>query len=68
MRNNPQQPSPMELRNTDPTAPVDLADRPHVAQPPAQRRAALVQRGDLRDGNQALIDPMFLERKDARLP
>ncbi len=60
---NPQQPSPMPFAKYRPTVPVELADR---AWP--NRRLATAPRWcsvDLRDGNQALIDPMDPERKGA---
>ena len=63
MRHNPQQPSPMAFAKYRPTVPVDLADRtwPDRRLTKAPRWCSV----DLRDGNQALIDPMDLERKNA---
>ena len=60
---NPQQPSPMPFGKYHPTVPVDLADRtwPNRRLSKAPRWCSV----DLRDGNQALIDPMDLERKGA---
>lgn len=56
-----QQPSPMPFGKYRPTIPVDLADRTW----PNQRlsKAPHWCSVDLRDGNQALIDPMDQERK-----
>ena len=61
MRPHPQQPSPMAFQKYRPTVPVDLPDRTW----PSQRltKAPIWCSVDLRDGNQALIDPMDLERK-----
>ena len=58
---NPQQPSPMAFTKYRATVPVDLPDRTW----PDQRltRAPRWCSVDLRDGNQALIDPMDAERK-----
>jgi 2-isopropylmalate synthase len=58
---NPQQPSGMPFARYTPFAPVDLPDRtwPSRAITAAPRWCAV----DLRDGNQALIDPMSPERK-----
>ena len=60
---NPQQPSPMPFGKYRPTVPVDLTDRtwPNRRLTKAPRWCSV----DLRDGNQALIDPMDLERKGA---
>ncbi len=60
---NPQTPSPMAYMKYRPTVPVDLADRtwPSKRLSQAPRWCSV----DLRDGNQALIDPMDLERKGA---
>ncbi len=57
----PQQPSPMAWTKYRPTVPVDLPDRtwPNQRLTKAPRWCSV----DLRDGNQALIDPMDLERK-----
>ncbi len=61
MRHNPQQPSPMAFDKYRPTVPVELPDRtwPNKRLAKAPRWCSV----DLRDGNQALIDPMDLERK-----
>ncbi len=63
MRRHPQQPSPMAFEKYRATVPVDLADRTW----PDKRlvKAPIWCSVDLRDGNQALIDPMDLERKNA---
>ena len=63
MRPNPQQPSPMAYAKYRPTIPVELPDRtwPDRRLSKAPRWCSV----DLRDGNQALIDPMDLERKNA---
>ena len=63
MRDNPQQPSPMAYAKYRPTVPVDLPDRtwPDRRLTRAPRWCSV----DLRDGNQALIDPMDLDRKNA---
>ncbi len=63
MRHNPQQPSPMAFAKYQPTVPVDLPDRtwPNRRLTKAPRWCSV----DLRDGNQALIDPMDLDRKNA---
>jgi 2-isopropylmalate synthase len=63
MARNPQQPSPMAYDKYRPTVPVDLADRtwPDRRLTRAPRWCSV----DLRDGNQALIDPMDPERKYA---
>ncbi|HUX05615.1 MAG TPA: 2-isopropylmalate synthase [Acidimicrobiales bacterium] len=60
---NPQQPSPMAFDKYRPTIPVDLPDRawPNNRLTKAPRWCSV----DLRDGNQALIDPMDLDRKNA---
>ncbi len=60
---NPQQASPMPFDKYRATVPVDLEDRTW----PSRRleRAPRWCSVDLRDGNQALIDPMDLERKRA---
>jgi len=62
MRRN-QQPSPMAFDKYRSTVPVELSDRTW----PSQRleRAPRWCSVDLRDGNQALIDPMDPERKMA---
>jgi 2-isopropylmalate synthase len=59
----PQQPSPMAYDKYRATVPVDLPDRtwPDRRLTRAPRWCSV----DLRDGNQALIDPMDLERKNA---
>jgi len=63
MARNTQQPSPMAFEKYRPTVPVVLPDRRwpdnHLTRAP---RWCSV---DLRDGNQALIDPMDMERKNA---
>jgi len=58
---NPQQPSGMPIHRYSPFTPVDLADRTWPASriTEAPRWCAV----DLRDGNQALIDPMSPARK-----
>ncbi len=58
---NPQQPSPMPFARYRPFAPIALADRSWPSQviTEAPRWCAV----DLRDGNQALIDPMTPARK-----
>ena len=58
---NPQQPSPMAWQRYRPFAPIDLTDRTWPSQviSKAPRWCAV----DLRDGNQALIDPMTPSRK-----
>jgi 2-isopropylmalate synthase len=63
MRHNPQQPSPMAYDKYRPTVPVDLPERtwPNNRLTKAPRWCSV----DLRDGNQALIDPMDPERKNA---
>ncbi len=62
MRPNPQQPSPMAYTKYRATVPVELPDRtwPNKRLVKAPRWCSV----DLRDGNQALIDPMDLERKN----
>ncbi len=62
MRRHPQQPSPMAFQKYRATVPVDLVDRTW----PNKRlvKAPIWCSVDLRDGNQALIDPMDLERKN----
>ncbi len=62
MRPHPQQPSPMAFHKYRATVPVDLVDRTW----PNNRlvKAPIWCSVDLRDGNQALIDPMDLERKN----
>jgi 2-isopropylmalate synthase len=59
--NSPQQPSGMSFHRYQPFAPVDLPDRtwPATTITEAPRWCAV----DLRDGNQALIDPMTAPRK-----
>ncbi|HUX05145.1 MAG TPA: 2-isopropylmalate synthase [Acidimicrobiales bacterium] len=61
MATSPQEPSPMAFAKYRPTVPVDLPDRawPNARLNHAPRWCSV----DLRDGNQALIDPMDLERK-----
>ena len=63
MRRHPQQSSPMAFEKYRATVPVDLADRTW----PDKRlvKAPIWCSVDLRDGNQALIDPMDLDRKNA---
>ncbi len=63
MRKNPQQTSPMAYAKYQPTVPVELPDRtwPNNRLVKAPRWCSV----DLRDGNQALIDPMDLDRKNA---
>ena len=58
---NPQQPSRMPIHRYSPFPPVDLPDRtwPETVTTTAPRWCAV----DLRDGNQALIDPMTPDRK-----
>ena len=58
---NPQQPSGMPIHRYTPFTPIQLADRtwPNTVITKAPRWCAV----DLRDGNQALIDPMTPERK-----
>ena len=58
---NSQQPSPMAYARYQPFRPIDLPDRtwPHTVITSAPRWCAV----DLRDGNQALIDPMTPARK-----
>ena len=60
-RRNPQQSSPMPYQRYRPFAPIALSDRtwPSHTITNAPRWCAV----DLRDGNQALIDPMTPERK-----
>ncbi len=62
-RNTPQQPSPMAYRRYSPFTPIDLPDRtwPNRTIDTAPRWCSV----DLRDGNQALIDPMSPARKRA---
>ena len=62
MRESHQWPSPMAFAKYRPTVPVDLPDRtwPDRRLTRAPRWCSV----DLRDGNQALIDPMDLERKN----
>jgi len=62
MGRHPQQPSPMAYQKYRATVPVDLVDRTW----PNHRltKAPIWCSVDLRDGNQALIDPMDLERKN----
>src|SRR5271155_3353545 len=59
---DPQQPSPMSYAKYHASVPVDLPDRtwPDRRLTQAPRWCSV----DLRDGNQALIDPMDLERKN----
>ena len=63
MATSSQQPSPMAFDKYRATVPVDLPDRtwPDRRLTRAPRWCSV----DLRDGNQALIDPMDLERKNA---
>ena len=58
---NPQQASPMRIGRYAPFTPVELPDRtwPEKVTTVAPRWCAV----DLRDGNQALIDPMTPDRK-----
>ncbi len=58
---NPQQPSQMPFQRYRPFTPIDLPDRtwPNTVIDKAPRWCAV----DLRDGNQALIDPMTPDRK-----
>ncbi|MGA0945449.1 MAG: 2-isopropylmalate synthase, partial [Candidatus Nanopelagicales bacterium] len=58
---NPQQPSPMAWQRYSAYSPVDLPERtwPAAVITEAPRWCAV----DLRDGNQALIDPMSPARK-----
>src|ERR1700722_15940067 len=62
MRVSPQEPSPMAFAKYRATVPVELSDRtwPDRRLTRAPRWCSV----DLRDGNQALIDPMDLERKN----
>jgi 2-isopropylmalate synthase len=62
MKVSPQQPSPMAYAKYRATVPVELPDRtwPDRRLTKAPRWCSV----DLRDGNQALIDPMDLERKN----
>jgi 2-isopropylmalate synthase len=62
MKLSPQQPSPMAYAKYRATVPVELPDRtwPDRRLTKAPRWCSV----DLRDGNQALIDPMDLERKN----
>jgi len=61
-KNHPQQQSPMAYEKYRATVPVDLPDRTW----PNNRltQAPIWCSVDLRDGNQALVDPMDLERKN----
>ncbi len=61
VKTNPQQPSGMPFTRYTPFAPIDLPSRtwPAKSMTKAPRWCAV----DLRDGNQALIDPMTPERK-----
>jgi 2-isopropylmalate synthase len=58
---NSQKPSPMPFARYEPFTPIDLPDRtwPNTVIKKAPRWCAV----DLRDGNQALIDPMTPQRK-----
>ena len=58
---NPQQPSAMPFQRYQPFTPIQLNDRtwPNTVIEQAPRWCAV----DLRDGNQALIDPMTPDRK-----
>ncbi|SKB03970.1 2-isopropylmalate synthase [Aeromicrobium choanae] len=58
---SPQQPSPMPFGRYQPFAPIDLPDRRWPSQQVTQAPRWLST--DLRDGNQALIDPMTPARK-----
>ena len=58
---SPQQPSPMPFGRYQPFAPIDLPDRTWPGQQVTQAPRWLST--DLRDGNQALIDPMTPARK-----
>ena len=60
---NPQKPSPMAWQKYRATIPVELPDRTWPSK--HLTKAPLWSSVDLRDGNQALIDPMDLERKNA---
>lgn len=62
MEKNPQMKSPMAFHKYRATVPVDLPDRtwPNKRLTKAPRWCSV----DLRDGNQALIDPMDPERKE----
>lgn len=61
IKKNPQQPSPMPFKRYTPFVPLNLKDRtwPDQVITKAPRWCAV----DLRDGNQALIDPMSPARK-----
>jgi 2-isopropylmalate synthase len=61
IKQNPQQPSVMPYKRYQPFTPIELKDRtwPDVKITKAPRWCAV----DLRDGNQALIDPMSPARK-----
>ena len=61
IKQNPQQPSAMPFKRYQPFTPIDLKDRtwPDAVITKAPRWCAV----DLRDGNQALIDPMSPARK-----
>ena len=64
MKNNqvsPQQPSPMPFNRYTPFTPIDLPDRTWPSQTITEAPRWLST--DLRDGNQALIDPMTPARK-----
>ena len=63
MANRDQKASPMAFAKYQPTIPVDLPDRtwPNNRLTKAPRWCSV----DLRDGNQALIDPMDMDRKNA---
>ncbi len=63
MKASPQQSSPMAFAKYRPFIPVDLPD--HTWPDRRLERAPRWCSVDLRDGNQALIDPMDLERKHA---
>ena len=61
-RRNPQQPSRMPYQRYQPLR-ADRAVRPHLARATSSPRRPRWCAVDLRDGNQALIDPMTPERK-----
>src|SRR6201991_1543564 len=61
MIRNPQRPSGMPISRYTPFTPIDLPDRTWPAKTIAE--APLWCAVDLRDGNQALIDPMSPARK-----
>ena len=61
MRESSQQRSPMAYAKYRPAVPVDLPDRTWPDRRPTKAPSWCCV--DLRDGNQALIDPMDPERK-----